>query len=170
VTVQAQILDLIQSLISDRRRGHVFISHDLAIVRSICDRVAVLYLGKIVEAGRTERVFERPLHPYTRALLASAPSLKGTRIGAPVQLRDELEDTDTALGCPLAPRCPFALERCVAETQTLTAYEHGHVAACWRVPDIEGRAGAAEPLEDLAALGEQRDLRTSAGLDDLERR
>jgi oligopeptide/dipeptide ABC transporter ATP-binding protein len=170
VTVQAQILELIQSLTSDRGRGHVFISHDLAIVRSICDRVAVLYLGKIVEAGRTERVFERPLHPYTRALLASAPSLKGTRIGAPVQLRDELEDTDTALGCPLAPRCPFALERCVAETQTLTAYEHGHVAACWRVPDIEGRAGAAEPLEDLAALGEQRDLRTSAGLDDLERR
>jgi peptide/nickel transport system ATP-binding protein len=170
VTVQAQILELIQSLTSDRRRGHLFISHDLAIVRSICDRVAVLYLGKIVEAGPAERVFERPLHPYTRALLASAPSLKGTRIGAPVQLRDELEDTDSDLGCPLAPRCPFALERCVAETQVLTAYESGHVAACWRVPDIEGRAGSAEPLEDLAALGEQRDLRTAAGLDEIERR
>ena len=169
VTVQAQILELIESLIQDRHRGHVFISHDLAIVRSISDRVAVLYLGKVVEEGLAEQVFERPLHPYTRALLASAPSLKGTRVGAPVQLRDELEDVDVALGCPLAPRCPFVKERCVAEIQELIEYEPEHRAACWRVPEIEGDAGTAEPREDVAAVSDLVGIQTRASLDELER-
>jgi oligopeptide/dipeptide ABC transporter ATP-binding protein len=143
VTVQAQILELIESLMGARDRSYVFISHDLAIVRSVADRVAVLYLGKVVETGPVEQVFEAPLHPYTRALLSSAPSLRGTRPATLVQLRQELEEGDVAAGCPLAPRCPFALERCVTEQQELTEWRPGQVAACWRVPEIDAEPVAA---------------------------
>jgi peptide/nickel transport system ATP-binding protein len=145
VTVQAQILELIESLMADSRRSYVFISHDLATIRSVADRVAVLYLGKVVEAGPVAQVFNAPLHPYTRALLSSAPSLRGTRPASVVQLRQELDEGDVEVGCPLAPRCPFALERCVAEPQELTEWRSDHTAACWRVPELE-----AEPI---AAVG-----------------
>jgi peptide/nickel transport system ATP-binding protein len=137
VTVQAQILELIESLMSARDRSYVFISHDLAIVRSVADRVAVLYLGKVVETGAVERVFEAPLHPYTRALLSAAPSLRGTRLETLVHLRQELDEGDVEAGCPLAPRCPFALERCVVEPQQLIEWRPGQDAACWRVSEIE---------------------------------
>jgi peptide/nickel transport system ATP-binding protein len=145
VTVQAQILELIESLMADNRRSYVFISHDLATIRSVADRVAVLYLGKVVETGPVAQVFNAPLHPYTRALLSSAPSLRGTRPASLVQLRQELDEGDVDVGCPLAPRCPFALERCVAEQQELTEWRSDHTAACWRVPELE-----AEPI---AAVG-----------------
>jgi peptide/nickel transport system ATP-binding protein len=136
VTVQAQILALIESLMADRQRSYVYISHDLATVRSVADRVAVLYLGKVVEEGPLERVFTAPLHPYTRALLSSVPSLRGTRATSIVQLRQELEEGDVEIGCPLAPRCPFALERCAVDLQELTEWEPAHTAACWRVPEL----------------------------------
>jgi peptide/nickel transport system ATP-binding protein len=143
VTVQAQILELIESLMADNRRSYVFISHDLATVRSVADRVVVLYLGKVVETGPVEQVFRAPLHPYTRALLSSAPSLRGTRPASPVHLGQDLDETDVDAGCPLAPRCPFALERCVADLQELTEWRIGQAAACWRVPDLEAEPVAA---------------------------
>jgi peptide/nickel transport system ATP-binding protein len=143
VTVQAQILELIESLMADHRRSYIFISHDLAIVRSVADRVAVLYLGKVVETGPVEQVFRAPLHPYTRALLSSAPSLRGTRPASLVQLRQELEEGDVEVGCPLAPRCPFALEPCFIDRQELTEWRSGQIAACWRVPDLEAEPVAA---------------------------
>lgn len=136
VTVQAQILDLIEELMRAKSRAYVFVSHDLATVRSVCDRVAVLYLGTVVEEGPTERLFARPLHPYTRALLGGAPSLRGTTIGQTVELRRDLDDSPVVGGCVLTPRCPFATDRCAADAQVLTAYESGHSAACWRVPEI----------------------------------
>jgi oligopeptide/dipeptide ABC transporter ATP-binding protein len=140
VTVQAQILELIESLMAARDRSYVFISHDLATVRSVADRVAVLYLGKVVEQGPVERVFELPLHPYTRALLSSAPSLRGTRPATVVQLRQEFEEADVKIGCPLAPRCPFAQDRCVVEQQELAEWRPGHAAACWRIPELQPSA------------------------------
>jgi oligopeptide/dipeptide ABC transporter ATP-binding protein len=143
VPVQAQILELIESLMADNRRSYVFISHDLATVRSVADRVVVLYLGKVVETGPVEQVFRAPLHPYTRALLSSAPSLRGTRPASPVHLGQDLDETDVDAGCPLAPRCPFALERCVADLQELTEWRIGQAAACWRVPDLEAEPVAA---------------------------
>jgi peptide/nickel transport system ATP-binding protein len=138
VTIQAQILELIESLMQERSRAYVYVSHDLATVRATSDRVAVLYLGTVVESGPTERLFTRPLHPYTRALLSSVPSLHGTAAATePVELRRDLDDAPVAAGCVLAARCPFATDRCLTEAQALTPYEPGHLAACWRIPEIE---------------------------------
>jgi peptide/nickel transport system ATP-binding protein len=137
VTVQAQILELIAEVMERRQRAYVFVSHDLATVRTVSDRVVVLYLGTIVEEGDAERLFARPLHPYTRALFAGIPSLRGdTRPSAEVELARDLEDSGAEEGCVLAPRCPFAQRRCLAESQTLVEYEHGRRAACWRVPEL----------------------------------
>ncbi|BCB90941.1 dipeptide ABC transporter ATP-binding protein [Phytohabitans suffuscus] len=141
VTVQAQILDVIAELAGDASRGSVFISHDLATVRGFCDRVVVLYLGRIVEQGPVEEVFGNPRHPYTRALLSSAPSLDGGTAGGPqraeprVELAKDLDEADAATGCPLAARCPFVTDECRAQAQPLVAYGASE-AACWRVPQI----------------------------------
>jgi peptide/nickel transport system ATP-binding protein len=137
VTVQAQILELIQSLMVRRRRAYVYISHDLATVRAVADRVVVLYLGTVVEEGPTEKLFARPLHPYTRALFAGIPSLRGADAAdRALELRRDLEETAVTTGCVLAPRCPFVTDRCTREPQELVAYEPGRCAACWRVPEI----------------------------------
>jgi oligopeptide/dipeptide ABC transporter ATP-binding protein len=147
VTVQAQILELITELGAAGERAYLFISHDLAIVRSMCDRVAVLYLGRIVEQGATAEVFDRPQHPYTKALLAGAPQLDRLRragaTGDVVRLARELDDDEAAAGCPLRPRCPFAADVC-AEEPPLGAAASGRVVACWRADEIA--AGAAGPL------------------------
>ncbi|MBP2329000.1 peptide/nickel transport system ATP-binding protein [Kibdelosporangium banguiense] len=135
VTVQAQILDVIAELSGDAGRGSVFISHDLATVRGFCDRVVVLYLGQVVEQGPVDEVFGDPKHPYTRALLSSAPSFDGGFIGPLVELRKDLDETDAATGCPLASRCPFVTDKCRAEPQSLIAYGASE-AACWRVPQL----------------------------------
>ncbi|MEV0608447.1 ABC transporter ATP-binding protein [Polymorphospora rubra] len=135
VTVQAQILKVIADVAADSSRGSVFISHDLATVRGFSDRVVVLYLGRVVEEGPVDEVFDNPKHPYTRALLASAPSL-GTGFGGPrVELTRDLEEADAATGCPLAARCPFVTDRCRADDQQLQPYGASR-AACWRVPEI----------------------------------
>ncbi|WFE29118.1 ABC transporter ATP-binding protein [Solwaraspora sp. WMMD791] len=135
VTVQAQILEVIRDVAADRDRGSIFISHDLATVRGFADRVIVLYLGRIVEEGPVDEVFTRPGHPYTRALLSSAPSLGAGFGGSRVELLKDLEDADAEAGCPLAARCPFATARCRTEEQQLQPYGHSRVA-CWRAPEI----------------------------------
>ncbi|WP_329092467.1 ABC transporter ATP-binding protein [Streptosporangium sp. NBC_01469] len=135
VTVQAQILKVIAEVSGDRSRGTVLISHDLAVVRGFCDRVVVLYLGRVVEEGPVEEVFGNPLHPYTRALLAGAPSL-GARYGGPrVELTKDLEEADAAAGCALAPRCPFATDECREREQELRPYD-ASLVACRRVAEI----------------------------------
>jgi peptide/nickel transport system ATP-binding protein len=136
VTVQAQILRVIGDVAADRTRGSVFISHDLATVRGFADRVIVLYLGRVVEEGPVAEVFDHPRHPYTRALLSSAPSLGKGFTGPRVRLTRDLEEADAAQGCALAARCPFATDRCRTEDQELRAYGAGS-AACWRVPELE---------------------------------
>jgi oligopeptide/dipeptide ABC transporter ATP-binding protein len=128
---------VIAELAGDASRGSVFISHDLATVRGFCDRVVVLYLGRIVEQGPVEEVFGNPRHPYTRALLGSAPSLDGAVTGPRVELAKDLDEADAATGCPLAARCPFATDECRAEPQPLIRYGASE-AACWRVPQIPG--------------------------------
>ncbi|GLX97280.1 ABC transporter ATP-binding protein [Herbidospora sp. NBRC 101105] len=136
VTVQAQILEVIADVVRDPGRGSVFISHDLATVRGFADRVIVLYLGRIVEEGPVEEVFGNPRHPYTRALLSSAPSLGDGFSGPKVTLTEDLDDTEAAgPGCPLAARCPFAEDRCRTEEQELRPYGNTG-AACRRVPEI----------------------------------
>ena len=144
-TVQAQILALIESLMNERDRTYLFISHDLATIRTVADTVAVLYLGKIVETGSVEDVFERPMHPYTQGLLSSVTSLHGASTARHIELQNELELSDVTNGCPLAPRCPLALAPCRTVVQELVEYEAGHRAACWRVPEI---GSLASPQED----------------------
>ncbi|MBM2618634.1 dipeptide ABC transporter ATP-binding protein [Actinoplanes sp. LDG1-06] len=134
VTVQAQILDVIADVASDAGHGSVFISHDLATVRGFADRVVVLYLGRVVEEGPVDEVFDRPKHPYTRALLGSAPRLGETRT-ADVQLVKDLDEADAATGCALAARCPFVTDTCRSQEQTLQPYGETR-AACWRVPEL----------------------------------
>ncbi|MEU4403599.1 ABC transporter ATP-binding protein [Streptosporangium sp. NPDC023963] len=135
VTVQAQILKVIAEVSGDRSRGTVLISHDLAVVRGFCDRVAVLYLGRIVEEGPVEEVFGNPLHPYTRALLAGAPSLGAGYGGPRVELTGDLEEADAAAGCALAPRCPFATGECREREQELRPYD-ASLVACRRAAEI----------------------------------
>ncbi|GID28649.1 ABC transporter ATP-binding protein [Paractinoplanes brasiliensis] len=134
VTVQAQILDVIANVAADAGHGSVFISHDLATVRGFADRVVVLYLGRVVEEGPVDEVFDRPKHPYTRALLGSAPRLGETR-AADVELVKDLDEADAAAGCPLAARCPFVTDTCRSQEQTLQPYGVSR-AACWRVPEL----------------------------------
>ena len=143
VTIAAQILEVIADVATDTNRGAVFISHDLATVRSFADRVAVLYLGRVVEEGPVDAIFDDPKHPYTRALLGSAPRL-GETPTAQVQLVKDLDEADAAAGCPLAARCPFATDTCRADEQTLVTYGNRR-AACWRIPELEELIGKQTP-------------------------
>jgi peptide/nickel transport system ATP-binding protein len=142
-TVQAQILALIESLMNEQDRTYLFISHDLATIRTVADTVAVMYLGSVVERGPVDAVFGKPLHPYTRGLLSSVTTLRAGPLARRAELRAELELSDVEHGCPLAPRCPSALERCRQEPQELVEFEPGHFAACWRVPELVGDLGTA---------------------------
>jgi len=130
-TIQAQVLVLIQSLMKRRDRTYLFISHDLSTVRGLCDRVVVMYLGRVVEDGPVDRVFEDPRHPYTRALLAAIPRLNAPPSGDTVKLKRDLEDDIGGDGCNLLSRCPFSESRCATEQDFLKIAE-GHRVACWK--------------------------------------
>ena len=131
VTIQAQILDLLRELMAEGRRSYVFVSHDLATVRGLCDRVAVLYLGKIVELGTAAEVLTRPRHPYTQALVESSPSLTGQEAVSGTRLRRDLDEAYEVAGCALAPRCPYAESTC-EQPQTLEELDDLHFVACWK--------------------------------------
>ena len=132
VTVQAQILDLIAGLQRDRGMAVVLVSHDLGVVARACDRVAVMYAGRIVESARTEALFDRSRHPYTEALMHSLPSTAPAGAvlraipGMPPDLLGERQ------GCSFAPRCPYAVERCRSTECALVETEAGHATACIR--------------------------------------
>lgn len=135
VTVQAQILDLLRALMADGSRSYVFVSHDLATVHGLCDRVAVLYLGRIVEQGPADEVLMRPRHPYTQALVNAVPALSGDRVVAPTTLRRDLDEAYETAGCALSPRCPYAEESCDS-TQKLRDLTNGHQVACWKAEQL----------------------------------
>src|SRR5699024_12486157 len=118
----AQILELLVDLQEDQGLTYLFISHDLAVVRYMCDRVAVMYVGKIVEIGRTDVLFTRPRHPYTRALLDSVPEADPSQRNLLFQepISGEVADpSDPPPGCSFNPRCPLAEEICRREQPEL---------------------------------------------------
>lgn len=120
VTTQAQVLDLIKNLQTSRGLSVVLISHDLDVIRRICDRVAVLYAGRVVEVGETEHVLTNPTHPYTRALLASRPRLEDVG-GELASIPGSVPDGRTLIeGCSYAPRCPLVGDACLAEVPVMT--------------------------------------------------
>jgi oligopeptide transport system ATP-binding protein len=128
--VQAQILNLLAELRTARNLAIVLITHDLTVVEHIADRVAVMYLGRIVETGPVAAVTRTPAHPYTRALLASAPRLRLERTTAP-PLRGELPSAlAPPPGCHFNPRCPLVVERCLRESPVLAPTGEGQLAAC----------------------------------------
>ena len=130
VTIQAQILDLLRRLQAERGMAVLMITHDLGVVAELCHRVAVIYAGRIVELAPVERIFARPLHPYTRGLLRCLPH--PSRFGQPLF---SIEGTPPdprrpTSGCRFAPRCPDAVSSCRRDDPRLEAREPGHLVAC----------------------------------------
>lgn len=132
VSVQAAILNLLAELQAARAVSYVFISHDLGVVRYLSDRIAVLYRGRIVEMGSTERLFEGPSHPYTEALLSAAPKLNGTHKPR-INLSGEIPSaTEPLSGCVFQSRCPLKIgEICEVTEPPLIQAETGHVIRCY---------------------------------------
>jgi len=140
VTIQAQIIDLMLELKDKLGTTIMLITHDLGVVAQTCERVVVMYAGRKVEQASTRDLFVRPLHPYTRGLLASMPRLSRTaehtagrltEIPGMVPAPGEIE-----IGCAFAPRCAFAQERCRVETPVLRDFGGGHVVACWEAENV----------------------------------
>ena len=138
VTIQAQILDLLRSLVSDRQTALIMITHDLGVVAGMCERVNVMYAGMFVETGSALQVFARPRHPYTLGLLQSVPRLDAARKtalqpieGAP---RDMLFPPQA---CPFAPRCRYEVEQSRKEVPPLETVEPGHKVACFNPVPVE---------------------------------
>jgi len=133
VTIQAQYLRLLKDLQRDSNMALIFITHDFGIVAKMCDQVAVMYAGKIVEHGSVRDIFNQPSHPYTEALLASVPKLEEDvdRLysieGQPPTLHDLPQ------GCPFAPRCQYTMDRCREEYPPEVIASAGHSASCWRL-------------------------------------
>lgn len=131
VTIQAQIMDLIVDMNRKLQMGVMLITHDLAVVAETCQRVIVMYLGQIVEEGAVEDIFDRPIHPYTRGLMASVPRLDTGRserlyqIKGTVPLLSQIPE-----GCRFAPRCPYATEECSRKMPELKSFGNGQKARC----------------------------------------
>jgi peptide/nickel transport system ATP-binding protein len=145
-SVEAQVLNLLRALKRQFNLTYVFISHDLGVVRYISDRVLVMYLGRVVELGPVDPMFEAPRHPYTQALLASRPSMDpARRIEEPPITGDPPNPIDPPTGCRFHTRCPFAEAVCARAEPILagTYGPDGHLAACHMLDPGSGHSRAA---------------------------
>jgi len=140
VTIQAQILDLMTSLKNETNSSILFITHDLGVVAEICDDVAVMYCGRIVESGDVKSIFNNPSHPYTKGLLASIPKLGNNA--------EDLESIPGNVpnpkympeGCKFEPRCSYAYEKCKHEEPGFYDVGEGHISKCWLCQNGQGEA------------------------------
>ena len=138
VSIQAQILNLLLDLQTEFGLSYLFISHDLSVVRHVSDRIGVMYLGRIVEVADATRLFAAPMHPYTRALIASAPVPDPRAISAVVPLEGVVPSAAAPpAGCHFHTRCQYAVDKCRAEPPPqLEAQEANHLVRCWRAGEI----------------------------------
>lgn len=135
VSIQAQIINLIKYLKDNFNLTFLFISHDLSVIRYISDRIAVMYLGEIVELGLTEEIFQTPKHPYTVALLSSVPQLNQGNKVQQVKLNGELPSPQNLpLGCKFHTRCPYAMEKCKTNVPEEKIFSDFHTCKCFLYP------------------------------------
>ncbi len=133
VSIQAQVINLMQDLQAEFGLAYLFIAHDLSVVRHISDRVAVMYLGRIVEIARTDALFARPRHPYTEALLSAVPVADPDFPRARIRLQGDVPSpVAPPSGCPFHPRCAYATRQCSVEVPQLRAFDADHLASCHR--------------------------------------
>lgn len=135
VSVQAQVVSILRALWQELDLAYVFITHDLRIVRHLVDRIAVMYLGRVVETGDIRSVYAWPRHPYTRALLASVPTMDPRVRNVEPPIQGELDFSTLAKGCSFRSRCPFAIDRCVSEMPALRQAGDQKVA-CHRAEEL----------------------------------
>jgi peptide/nickel transport system ATP-binding protein len=138
VSVQAQILNLLQDLQSELRLTYLFVAHDLSVVRHISNRVAVMYVGRMVELAETEELFSRPKHPYTAALLSAVPEPDPRMRSQRIVLQGEVANPAAPPGgCYFHPRCPHAIEVCRTQAPTWQELSPGHFVGCHRAEELE---------------------------------
>ncbi|MBN2499329.1 MAG: ATP-binding cassette domain-containing protein [Anaerolineales bacterium] len=138
VSIQAQILNLLKRLQQDLGLTYLFIAHDLSVVEHISDRVAVMYLGKIIELAETETLFRTPKHPYTEALMSAIPVADPHIVMDPMILQGEIPDpASPPSGCAFHPRCPYAGPECETETPAWREIQPGHFVSCHYADTLE---------------------------------
>jgi peptide/nickel transport system ATP-binding protein len=168
VSIQAHIINLLAGLKAKFGLSYIFIAHDLAVVRHIADRIAVMYLGEIVEVGRKQDIADNPRHPYTRALLAAVPRPEGgRRMSRPVLQGDVPSPLNPPSGCKFHPRCPFAAAVCREEPPVLRPLPDGRHVACHRVDDMppwktSGSAGIAPNISRRLKILAEANMRASS--------
>ncbi|MBW2133100.1 MAG: ATP-binding cassette domain-containing protein [Deltaproteobacteria bacterium] len=132
VSIQAQVINLLGDLQEEMELAYVFISHDLSVVEHVCDRIAVMYLGSIMELAPTVEFIRQPRHPYTEALLKAVPFPDPHRRSEPVLLEGDVPSpVDPPTGCPFHPRCAYCFDRCRREKPSSEEIEPDHWTACW---------------------------------------
>jgi oligopeptide/dipeptide ABC transporter ATP-binding protein len=145
VSIQAQILNLLKDLQRDFRLTYLFIAHDLGVVEYIADRVAVMYLGRIVELTDADRLYQEAKHPYTQALMSAVPSLDPSARSERIVLTGDVPSpAEAPSGCPFHPRCPKAMDVCSELEPVLKGVGEGHVVSCWLYDDVPAGSAARE--------------------------
>lgn len=131
VSIQSQVMNLLQELQGEFGQAYLFIAHDLSVVRHISDRIGVMYLGKIVELAPTDELFQNPLHPYTQALLSAIPIPNPRRKRERIVMKGDVPSpANLPSGCVFHTRCPYVMNRCKSEVPTIIQGANGHQVAC----------------------------------------
>ncbi len=138
VSVQAQILNLLLELQKELHLTYLFVAHNLSVVKHICDRVTVMYVGKIVETAETQELFRAPKHPYTAALMAAVPVADPRVTSGNVELKGDVPSpANPPSGCYFHPRCPFVIDRCKTEAPAYREISRNHFVSCHRADELQ---------------------------------